>query len=324
MSRRYRVRIGVHILSVLFSALLAFSFVCLPAQGQRRAKLPKQGVSNPKTVTLSGENQRVSTLITRIMAVSHANYTLDTGLAESYATVRLTNVSVTNALDALAKSCSRPFTYQVQNGVYHFALTGGTNLDAQRITLQVQSTSLAGTIASLMKMAHGNYAIDSEIETSRTALVTLSLTDVPFTVALDSLIKASSLPIAFRIENGGVNGSSVYHFMLRSKAEEIENKASGKIKYDNASLQRGGELADKRVNQDFSDTYLSHALKAVLDRVPVRYEIDASIEDTVLSQHFEDVPLPNALALLIKASGQPIIYQFENDVLRFTRKPAPK
>ena len=56
-------------------------------------------------------------------------------------------------------------------------------------------------------------------------------------------------------------GLPLYHFMGKAKADELEGKASGRIKYTDSSLQPGGELADRRVSQDFNNLLFSHALK---------------------------------------------------------------
>src|SRR5689334_489351 len=155
-------------------------------------------VARGSQISVSGDNQRVTELIHQIMASAHSNYTIDSGLADSYATVRLKNVTVMAALAALAKTCTRPFTFRLENGIYHFALTGASNLDWQRITADIQNTSLSGAIASMMKQAHADYILDRDIPP--TALVTMNLTNVAFPVALDSLVQASTLPIAYRIE----------------------------------------------------------------------------------------------------------------------------
>jgi type II secretory pathway component HofQ len=281
-----------------------------------RANVSNRGAG----VTIRGANQRVSTLLQQIMAPLHANYTIDAGLSESYATVQLKDVPLASALEALSRTCTRPFTYRQENGIYHFALTGGTNLDGQRITLDVQNTSLPGAISAFMKQAHGDYILDREIGTSLTALVTMNLTSVPFPAALDSLVQASSMPITYRIESSA-SGAQVYHFMSRARAEREDNLASGKIRFTDESLEKDSALTEKRVSVTFESVYLSHALKTILDKIPIRYEIDASVDDTAISLRLEDIPLPTALKLVVKATGQPLVYHFDNDVLRFSRLP---
>jgi hypothetical protein len=305
--------------------LLSLSLCACQAGAQTRRKTtrpPAKSAAGENRITLSGSNQSVTSFLTRIMATVHANYTMDPALQESYATVNLTRVTVAVALDALAKASTRPFRYVQENGVYHFTLRDGFSIDNMRVNVQAQNAGLANVIHSLMNEVHANYAVDQDIEGSRTASITINLTQVPFLVALDSLIKASSMPIACRIETGGKPGLPLYHFMMKAKADELEGKASGRIRYTDASLQPGGELTDKHLSQDFSGVFFSHALKTLLDSVPARFEIDASVEDTPITLHLQDVAFPTALGLLVKASGQTLTTHFDNGILRIIRRGA--
>lgn len=268
-------------------------------------------------VNLKANNQRLSAIIPKIMDVVHANYILDSGLQDSFATANLTNMSVSEALSAIGRVSTRPFTYQVFNGVYRFSLVNGQNLNSQKVTLQVQSSSLGTVIHSMMDGVHANYIIDPEIENARESSVTINLLGVSFPVALDSLLKASSLPIGVRQEKTGQPESTLYHFMLKAKADELEAKASGKIKYLDASLAAGGDLGDKLVSTNLQDVFLSHAIKQILDSVHVRYEIDEGVIDSVISVNLTEVTLKKALNAIMKTSGQSMHYHFENDVLRF-------
>ena len=256
------------------------------------------------------------------MAAIHANYTIDPALSESFATVKLTAVTVPVALDSLSKASTRPFSYVMEDGVYRFTLREGFSLDNQRVTVQAQNASLSNVIHSLMSDVHANYAVDQDIESSRTASITINLTLVTFPIALDSLIKASSTPIACRIEFGSRPGVPLYHFMAKAKADELDGKANGRLKYTDASLLPGGELVARSVSQDFVLAPLSHALKAIMDAIPARYEIDASVEDTPITLHLQEVAFPTALSNLVKATAQPLVYHFENGVLRIMKRGA--
>jgi hypothetical protein len=298
--------------------LVSGSRSLLPALAAQkgRAQQPSQ---KAVLVSVGGDNVKVSGLIQQVMAAAHANYTLDAGLVDSYCTVRLKNVTVPAALEALAQSCTRPFTYAKESGIYHFVLTGASNIEKQRITVDVQNVSLPAAISAFMKQAHGDYILDRDLNSGATSLVTMNLTAVPFPAALESLIQASSVPISFRVESGAT-GAQVYHFMSKTKADRRDDLLSGKIRFTDESLQNGGALAEKKVSLDVDNVYLSHAIKVLMDRFPIRYEIDRSVDDNVVTSHLENVPFSNALALLVKASGQSLEYHFQNDVLRFTRK----
>lgn len=270
-------------------------------------------------VSLKATNSRVSSLIDTIMTRAKLNYTLDTGLSDSYVTINLNNVPLRTALDSIAKVATRPFGYTNENGVYHFVLKEGMNLAAQRVTLQVQNSNLENVLVNLMKSAHASYILAPEIVKDKTATVTLNLADVPFHTALDSVIKASRLAIGYRIEKGS-KSEPIYHVMLRSKLDEIEDLNAGRIKYTEASLKKGGNLSEVMITIDFADVYLTHALKKLMDKVSVRYEIDATVDDSVITGRIENVPLPKALEMMVKMSGQPLVYSFERDVLRFRKK----
>ena len=266
------------------------------------------------------ENGRVSPALAELLDRAKVNYTLNPALQECYLTLHLKNVSLSKALSLMAKASAPPFTYLIEKGVYRFAVAGNQSLETTKVTLQTQNSDLPGVIASLMQKVHANYLIDPEIKRTMNVTLTLNLKKVPFSVALETITNTSELPIVCMKEAQGKTGALLYHFMLKSKAEEIEGKRSGKFKYDNTSLARGGELYDKVVTLDIKDLPLTQAIKAILSSVSIQSEIDESIQDKKITLHLENIALPEALRLVTKSSGQAVAFNFEKDVLHFVRK----
>jgi hypothetical protein len=79
------------------------------------------------------------------------------------------------------------------------------------VSLDVEETSLLSAIKLLMKSAQADYTIDNAL---RGAIVTAHLTNMRLRAALDTLLKASSLPAAYRYEDG------IYNFIPRVETLE--------------------------------------------------------------------------------------------------------
>ena len=265
-------------------------------------------------------NGRVSPVLAELLDRAKVNYTLNPSLQECYLTLHFKNVSLSKALSSMAKASAPPFTYQIEKGVYRFAVAGNQSIETTKVTLQTQNSDLPGVIASLMQKVHANYLIDPEIKRAMNVTLTLNLKKAPFSVALETIINTSELPIACMKEVQGKAGALLYHFMLKSKAEEIEGKKSGKFKYDNTSLAKGGELYDKAIDIDIKDLPLTQAIRSILSSISIQSEFDESIQDKKITLHLENIALPEALKLVSKSSGQVITFYFEKGVLHFVRK----
>jgi hypothetical protein len=104
------------------------------------------------------------------------------------------------ALPALAQDSGR--TEQAQD------------ISSRRVTLNLENADLKYALKLLFTSAGANYTLDSGVQ----GIVTVSLTDVPFRTALESLLRSAQFqtPLTYRIENG------VYNVGLR-KEEKPEN-----------------------------------------------------------------------------------------------------
>ena len=86
----------------------------------------------------------------------------------------------------------------------HFAIAqngnNGPNLQGKTFSLNLDGASLQSALKLLFTSAGVNYSLDTSIE----GTVTVSLNNVPFHVALESLLRSteSSMPITYRVENG--------------------------------------------------------------------------------------------------------------------------
>jgi len=75
--------------------------------------------------------------------------------------------------------------------------TGG--VDKQSVSLDLESSSLYYGLKLLFTQAKCNFTID---ESLKSLTVTAHLTDVPFRIALETLLKSTSMPLTYKLENG--------------------------------------------------------------------------------------------------------------------------
>src|SRR5580700_9965726 len=78
--------------------------------------------------------------------------------------------------------------------------TGGANDPAnKKIDLDLESTNLYYGLKLLFSQVKANFTID---ESLKSLTVTAHLTQVPFRVALETLLKSTSTPLTYKVENG--------------------------------------------------------------------------------------------------------------------------
>ena len=82
-----------------------------------------------------------------------------------------------------------------------------------KITLIVDQENLLQTIRTLMKSAKADFRIDDELNAGK---VTVHFRDLPFKDALATIVKVSTLPIAYELKDG------IYHFKLRIDPPVVE------------------------------------------------------------------------------------------------------
>ncbi len=85
---------------------------------------------------------------------------------------------------------------------------GGQDLSQRRVTVKYDQADIRFVLKQLFDSVGANYSLDPNVQGN----VTVSLTDVPFTVALDAVLR--QLDLTYRIENG------VYYVTIR-RPEEI-------------------------------------------------------------------------------------------------------
>src|SRR5580700_8133469 len=78
--------------------------------------------------------------------------------------------------------------------------TGGANDPAnKKIDLDLESTNLYYGLKLLFSQVKANFTID---ESLKSLTVTAHLTQVPFRVALETLLKSTGTPLTYKVENG--------------------------------------------------------------------------------------------------------------------------
>jgi len=91
---------------------------------------------------------------------------------------------------------------------------GKTNDPANaKIDLDLESTNLYYGLKLLFSQVRANFTID---ESLKSLTVTAHLTGVPFRVALETLLKSTSAPLTYKVENG------IYSVV--PKVEEVQNQ----------------------------------------------------------------------------------------------------
>lgn len=105
-----------------------------------------------------------------------------------------------------------------------------TKLADRRVTLQVEEASLSNAVRMLMKSVGADFSIDPAL---RDARVTANLTNIRLQIALDTLMRISTIPATYRVAEG------VYIFEPRKEEPpapppvlEEESKSGPKVRYE--------------------------------------------------------------------------------------------
>ena len=88
---------------------------------------------------------------------------------------------------------------------------GSNDITNKRVSLNLDGADIRSALRLLFDSVGANYTLDNSIE----GTVTVSLHDVPFHVALDSLLRSTSstMPLTYRVENG------VYQIMMKQQQQ---------------------------------------------------------------------------------------------------------
>src|SRR5262249_30414772 len=93
---------------------------------------------------------------------------------------------------------------------------GGNETGAKKVTLNLENADLRYALKLLFQNASANYTLDQAVQ----GTVTVSLTDVSFRTALESVLRStqSQAPLTYRVEDG------VY--IISPKVEQVEDKTA--------------------------------------------------------------------------------------------------
>ena len=82
----------------------------------------------------------------------------------------------------------------------------------------------------------------------------------------------------------------------------------------------------KKVSLDLEQTNLYSALKLLFGHINANYYLDPSLKNAEVSVHLHDIPFKTVLDTLVKSTGLPITWKFEDNIYRIVPKepdPAP-
>src|ERR1043166_5732094 len=74
------------------------------------------------------------------------------------------------------------------------------------------------------------------------------------------------------------------------------------------------DLQNKKINLDVESANLYYALNLLFQHIKANFSLDPSLKQLEVTAHFHDVPFRIALETLLKSSGQPLTYRFENNI----------
>lgn len=76
----------------------------------------------------------------------------------------------------------------------------------------------------------------------------------------------------------------------------------------------------KKVSLDLESTNLYSALKLLFGHINANYFLDPSLKNSEVSVHLHDIPFKTVLDTLVKSTGLPITWKFEDNIYRIVPK----
>ena len=76
----------------------------------------------------------------------------------------------------------------------------------------------------------------------------------------------------------------------------------------------------KKVSLDLEQTNLYSALKLLFSHINANYFLDPSLKNSEVSVHLHDIPFKTVLDTLVKSTGLPITWKFEDNIYRIVPK----
>src|ERR1051326_2577328 len=74
------------------------------------------------------------------------------------------------------------------------------------------------------------------------------------------------------------------------------------------------DLQNKPIDLDVESANLYYALNLLFQHIKANFQLDPSLKQLEVTAHFHNVPFKVALETLLKSSGQPLTYRFENNI----------
>jgi beta-lactamase regulating signal transducer with metallopeptidase domain len=184
------------------------------------------------------------------------------------------------------------------------------------VTINAKKTLLLAVVDELMKQAHVNYTLDSQLQNA--PIGAIRLTKVPFRTALDIILKASGAGATYQVEGG------VYMIVTRvespsSSSEPVQNnRVSGagqaaSTSEPDVSITHGNMPDEPHVKLSVQNCDLATTLSLMFTRANIQYTLDPAVRNVTVTANI-DQPLRIALETLLRAGGNHLTYRVENDI----------
>jgi type II secretory pathway component GspD/PulD (secretin) len=159
--------------------------------------------NDPRRVTLTAVKEDLGALLKRLFEQADVKYEIDKGVIGTV-TVTLTDSPLFNiGLWEIIHHANTtvPITYRMDKGVYQVLPILDPRVQADickdPISIAYESSDLRYALKYLFNMIHANYTLDQHV----VGTVSLTLRDVPFRDAIDQILKASGVPLTWRMED---------------------------------------------------------------------------------------------------------------------------
>src|SRR5579871_4073635 len=299
---------------------ISLGVVCGPAGAQKTTTdVPQM----QRLVSIDARKTSLLEVVSQLMKLVHANYTLDGQLLDApIGVIHLEKVPFHTALEIVLKASGKPATYQIENDVVmvvpraeqvavapgpgqpgfvpgsaqaeptkevQVSVSPGDKPDQPRIRLSVQNGDLFTVFKALFQKAHVQYTLDPDLHN---IYVTANINQ-PFRMALETLLRASGRPLTYKLEN------EVYSIV--PKIEDVEDL-----------ITANGAPADQAsIQLEVDNANLYDTLKLLFKQANVQYTLDPVLKNTFITIHVK-APFRQALETVLRAGGS-FTYKVEND-----------
>ena len=198
-----------------------------------------------------------------------------------------------------------------------------------RVSVEAKGVTLGTVVDLLMDQAHASYTLDASLALLPTGNV--KLRKVPFSIALETILKMSHGRATYRVENG------IYSIVERepAPAESVEANppkttketpkedgpaatatpdGTARPKPDGAAETLPTAVASTLVTVDANKSDLYSVLKLVFAQVKANYSLGPNLRNIPVTIHIRKLPFSTALDMLLKETGKPLTYRVENGI----------